>query len=91
DESRPSIGFPIGTAILLLLIFTLSGIISFCYHWNKLRNILSPTNPNSHVGNSPPPHHLNANGKLTVIVMPGDDFPKFVALPCPCQPPWPER
>ena len=39
DASRPSLGFPLGTALLLLVIFTLSGIFSCCYHWDKLRSI----------------------------------------------------
>ncbi|KAL0289992.1 UNVERIFIED_CONTAM: hypothetical protein Sangu_2593000, partial [Sesamum angustifolium] len=24
---------------------------------------------------------------LPVIIMPGDDVPKFIAVPCPCEPP----
>lgn len=39
--SRPTIAFPLGTALLLLVIFGLSGIFSFCYHWEKRRNIIS--------------------------------------------------
>lgn len=39
DASRPSLGFPLGTALLLLVIFTLSGIFSCCYHWDKLRSL----------------------------------------------------
>nr|XP_016507552.1 PREDICTED: uncharacterized protein At5g65660-like isoform X2 [Nicotiana tabacum] len=39
DPSRPSLGFPLGTALLLLIIFSLSGIFSCCYHWDKLRSL----------------------------------------------------
>ncbi|XP_039003694.1 uncharacterized protein At5g65660-like [Hibiscus syriacus] len=39
DASRPSIGFPLGTALLLIIIFSLSGIFSFCYHLDKLRSL----------------------------------------------------
>ncbi|THU73141.1 hypothetical protein C4D60_Mb04t19660 [Musa balbisiana] len=36
--SRPTLGFPLGTALLLIVIFCLSGIFSCCYHWEKLRS-----------------------------------------------------
>ncbi|KAK9921451.1 hypothetical protein M0R45_029960 [Rubus argutus] len=39
DASRPSLGFPLGTALLLLIIFSLNGIFSCCYHWDKLRSL----------------------------------------------------
>lgn len=39
DASRPSLGFPLGTAVLLIVIFSLSGIFSCCYHWEKLRSL----------------------------------------------------
>ena len=39
DPSRPSLGFPLGTALLLIIIFSLSGIFSCCYHWDKLRSL----------------------------------------------------
>ncbi|KAJ0550323.1 hypothetical protein HanRHA438_Chr07g0307031 [Helianthus annuus] len=38
-SSRPTIGFPLGTALLLIVVFTLSGIFSCCYHWDKLRHL----------------------------------------------------
>lgn len=38
-SSRPTLGFPLGTALLLIIIFCLSGIFSFCYHWDKLRSL----------------------------------------------------
>ncbi|XP_064958243.1 uncharacterized protein At5g65660-like [Musa acuminata AAA Group] len=37
--SRPTLGFPLGTALLLIVIFCLSGIFSCCYHWEKLRSL----------------------------------------------------
>lgn len=39
DAFRPSLGFPLGTALLLLVVFTLSGIFSCCYHWEKIRSL----------------------------------------------------
>ena len=40
-SSRPTLGFPLGTALLLLVIFALSGMFSCCYHWDKLRSLWS--------------------------------------------------
>ncbi|MBA0685628.1 hypothetical protein Goari_013281 [Gossypium aridum] len=39
DASRPSLGFPLGTALLLIIIFSLSGFFSCCYHWGKFRSL----------------------------------------------------
>ncbi|KAK8606945.1 hypothetical protein V6N13_052697 [Hibiscus sabdariffa] len=92
DASRPSLGFPLGTALLLIVIFSLSGIFSCCYHWDKLRSLRrsftyadiepSPSKP------KPDSKDLKKNqGQSLPVLMPGDEIPKFIALPCPCQPP----
>ncbi|CAL5370906.1 unnamed protein product [Camellia sinensis] len=39
DGSRPSLGFPLGTALLLIVIFSLCGFFSCCYHWDKLQSL----------------------------------------------------
>ncbi|PWZ24479.1 hypothetical protein Zm00014a_034442 [Zea mays] len=44
-SSRPTLGFPLGTALLLLVIFALSGMFSCCYHWDKLRALLRSRHP----------------------------------------------
>lgn len=44
-SSRPTLGFPLGTVLLLLVIFSLSGMFSCCYHWDKLRSLLRSRNP----------------------------------------------
>ncbi|KAK8517425.1 hypothetical protein V6N13_127604 [Hibiscus sabdariffa] len=92
DASRPSLGFPLGTALLLIIIFSLSGIFSCCYHWDKLRSLrrssahadieASPSKP------KPDATDLKKNQSQSLpVLMPGDEIPKFIALPCPCQPP----
>nr|GMC60004.1 uncharacterized protein At5g65660 [Ipomoea batatas] len=99
DASRPSLGFPLGTALLLIVIFTLSGVFSCCYHWDKLRSLrrsfadASPADgddgPRKPVLAQP---DLKQNQSLTLpVVMPGEHVPRFLALPCPCQPPRAER
>ncbi|KAK3008609.1 hypothetical protein RJ639_014351 [Escallonia herrerae] len=97
DASRPSLGFPLGTALLLIIIFSLSGIFSCCYHWDKLRSLrrsfsdgLDPDADDGQGPSKPIPTHMDLkqiqNQSLPVI-MPGDRVPKFIALPCPCEPP----
>nr|XP_009596777.1 uncharacterized protein At5g65660-like [Nicotiana tomentosiformis]XP_016497044.1 PREDICTED: uncharacterized protein At5g65660-like [Nicotiana tabacum] len=94
DPSRPSLGFPLGTALLLLIIFSLSGIFSCCYHWDKLRSLRrSFSDPEA--GDDPSSlksERAHTNWKqnqisnMSAVLMPGDQVPKFIALPCPCQP-----
>ncbi|KAK3211084.1 hypothetical protein Dsin_015790 [Dipteronia sinensis] len=103
DASRPSLGFPLGTALLLIIIFSLSGIFSCCYHWDKLKSLrrsysdddadleadieASPSKPRPHYTDL----KKNQNQSMPVVLMPGDQIPKFIALPCPCEPPLPEK
>ncbi|KAM7516382.1 hypothetical protein LguiA_005965 [Lonicera macranthoides] len=102
DASRPSLGFPLGTALLLIIIFSLSGIFSCCYHWDKLRSLRrSFLDPNDHPEadiESPPSKpkpaytDLKKDEKESLpVIMPGDRIAKFIALPCPCEPPRPEK
>ncbi|XP_030528302.1 uncharacterized protein At5g65660 [Rhodamnia argentea] len=97
DASRPSLGFPLGTALLLIVIFTLSGIFSCCYHWDKLRSLRQSSSsedadPDADTENppwksAPPSMDVKRNQSQTLpVLMPGDTVPKFVALPCPCRP-----
>ncbi|KAM3342816.1 hypothetical protein P3S68_027782 [Capsicum galapagoense] len=94
SSSRPSLGFPLGTAFLLIAVFSLSGIFSCWYHWNRIRSLGRSTDLEA--GDEP----ASFKSKLTymndkqnqsyssqAVVMPGDQVPKFIALPCPCQPP----
>ncbi|KAJ4714617.1 hydroxyproline-rich glycoprotein family protein [Melia azedarach] len=97
DASRPSLGFPLGTALLLIVIFSLSGIFSCCYHWDKLRSLrqsfsedADPEADNEGSPSKSKPAHtdLKKNQSQSLpVLMPGDQIPKFIALPCPCEPP----
>ncbi|RDY11292.1 hypothetical protein CR513_04064, partial [Mucuna pruriens] len=90
DTSRPSLGFPLGTALLLIIIFSLSGIFSCCYHWDKLRSfrrsLFHPDPAPSHTHSSPSMEVKQSEGDSFPVLMPGDQLPKFIAMPCPCQP-----
>ncbi|KAK4410106.1 hypothetical protein Sango_0083600 [Sesamum angolense] len=89
--SRPLLGFPLGTALVLVVIFTLSGLFSCCYHWDKLRRSfphLAAAAADGDLASFPKPSHKEKKKQsLPVIIMPGDDVPKFIAVPCPCEPP----
>ncbi|CAJ1940343.1 unnamed protein product [Sphenostylis stenocarpa] len=97
DASRPSLGFPLGTALLLILIFTLSGVLSCCYHWDRLRSLrrsFSRSDPQMHSDSTKSKHSMEFRpnrGQSVPVLMPGDDVPKFLAMPCPCQPSRPEN
>ncbi|KAL2246775.1 UNVERIFIED_CONTAM: hypothetical protein Sindi_2529800 [Sesamum indicum] len=88
--SRPLLGFPLGTALVLVVIFTLSGLFSCCYHWDKLRRSfpLLAAAADGDLASFPKPYYKEKKKQsLPVIIMPGDDVPKFIAVPCPCEPP----
>ncbi|KAK4346721.1 hypothetical protein RND71_033060 [Anisodus tanguticus] len=102
DASRPSLGFPLGTALLLLIIFSLSGIFSCCYHWDKVRSLRRSFSEGTDLEAGGDPSYLkskraymhwkqNQVSDMPAVLMPGDEVPKFIALPCPCQPPRPEK
>ncbi|XP_066364914.1 uncharacterized protein At5g65660-like isoform X2 [Miscanthus floridulus] len=97
-SSRPTLGFPLGTALLLLVIFALSGMFSCCYHWDRIRSLLWSRHPalfeeSEHtaisIASSPSKttsdHKLEKVGKECglPVIMPGDKVPKFFARPCP--------
>ncbi|XP_054810639.1 uncharacterized protein At5g65660-like [Prosopis cineraria] len=91
DASRPSLGFPLGTAFLLIAIFTISGICSCCYHWDKLRSLRRSYPPPLQYPSSPHKSRLSSadkqnRGQSFPVLMPGDEVPKFIAMPCPCEP-----
>ncbi|CAN6458823.1 unnamed protein product [Victoria cruziana] len=46
DPNRPILGFPLGTALLVLLIFCISGIVSCCYHYEKIRSLRRSSDSN---------------------------------------------
>ncbi|KAK3411855.1 uncharacterized protein At5g65660 [Eucalyptus grandis] len=98
---RPSLGFPLGTALLLIVIFSLSGIFSCCYHWERLRSLRQSSSdgadpeadPENPPWKSAPPSKdvKRDHGQTLPVLMPGDGVPKFIALPSPRQPPREEK
>ncbi|XP_031505763.1 uncharacterized protein At5g65660-like isoform X2 [Nymphaea colorata] len=97
-STRPIVGFPLGTALLVLVIFCISGIVSCCYHYEKIRSLRRSSDSNS--ASAEPaaepqdaaatattkstPFHQSFKKQESVtlsVLMPGDEFPKFVAWP----------
>ncbi|PWA88563.1 hypothetical protein CTI12_AA083230 [Artemisia annua] len=103
SSSRPTLGFPLGTALLLIVIFSLSGIFSCCYHWDKLRHLRGSftytdgdglDHDHDHEPTKPKPTYSEKAQKPNEslpVVMPGDRVARFIALPCPCEPPRQEQ
>ncbi|KAD3067451.1 hypothetical protein R6Q59_008174 [Mikania micrantha] len=92
DSSRPIIGFPLGTALLLIVVFSISGIFSCCYHWDKLRHLRGDfSDHDSHESPSKPQPVYSENNRYVdqslPVIMPGDRFARFIAMPCPSEPP----
>ncbi|CAK9157908.1 unnamed protein product [Ilex paraguariensis] len=96
SSSQPAIGFPLGLALLLLLLLCMSGFFCCCYYWDKLRSCLQSSS-HDYTNDTPPhaalspPQPINKeekkNEESLTVLMPGDEIPRFVALPAPRGPP----
>ncbi|KAJ9186907.1 hypothetical protein P3X46_002425 [Hevea brasiliensis] len=101
ESSRPSIGFPLGLALLLVMLFLMSGFFTCCLHWDKLRSLFgASTEENFHtpqdieqLPQKPTPHQESKRNKAESlpVLMPGDQVPRFIAMACPCEPPLLEK
>ncbi|KAI3777223.1 hypothetical protein L1987_47021 [Smallanthus sonchifolius] len=97
DSSHATLGFPLGTALLLIVVFSLSGIFSCYYHWDKLRHLRASFDDADVYHHSPskpkftPSEKLNNENQSFPVVMPGDRIARFIALPYPCEPPRQEK
>ncbi|KAK8600964.1 hypothetical protein V6N13_059296 [Hibiscus sabdariffa] len=94
---RPSIGFPLGLALLLILLFCISGVLLCYFNWNNLQTLISglfydddddDDDIESDFQDSSPV--MKPKDKIVeqslAILMPGDKAPRFIAMACPCQP-----
>lgn len=101
DLPHPAaLGFPLSSAFLLVLVFGVSAAVICCYYyWDKLSFLRrSPLPVPSDLADSPGvdfgrwelnvlPQEKQNLGQSLPVLMPGDEVPKFIALPCPCRPP----
>ncbi|XP_019175162.1 PREDICTED: uncharacterized protein At5g65660-like [Ipomoea nil] len=96
SSSRPIIAFPLGLGLLGVVLICITGFFSCCYHWEKLRSLLGgsstvtdsqiSTQSSVDVRNSPSKPIKMPEAKQDrsmTILMPGDDVPKFLAMPTP--------
>ncbi|KAM1014334.1 hypothetical protein TB2_044162 [Malus domestica] len=102
EVSTPSLDFPVGLALLLLLLLSVSTFFLCCLHWDKVRSLFLSSveegNPDDHIlpdfDQKPTRPNMmekqNQQKSLTVL-MPGEQVPKFIAIACPCQPPVMEK
>ncbi|KAF3447446.1 hypothetical protein FNV43_RR12632 [Rhamnella rubrinervis] len=99
SATRPALAFPVGLALLVVVLFSMSAFFLCCLHWDKILSLLklsAQNNTDFHndfAHNSPQKPAPSAimpkqNQRQSIpVVMPGDDMPKFIAMPCPCEPP----
>ncbi|GLJ30193.1 hypothetical protein SUGI_0597160 [Cryptomeria japonica] len=98
DSKKPNLGFPLGTAFVLLIVLGFSALFSICYHWEKIRSFHS--RHASHSFSATSSQQLQPNPPLQIdddstsnlevhqlqslpVLMPGDEMPKFIAWPSP--------
>jgi hypothetical protein len=65
SSSRPSIGFPLGLALLLMMLIFMSAFFSCCLHWDKLRSLLHPS------------RHVDADLEADIKPLPPQKVPLF--------------
>ncbi|MBA0722358.1 hypothetical protein Golax_003041 [Gossypium laxum] len=101
SSGRPSIGFPLGLAFLLILLFCISAVLLCYLNWQKLRALILRSSDQdrddieSYIGRSPDLEVsspvMKPKGKIVgqsmPVLMPGDKVPRFIAMASPCEPP----
>ncbi|KAG4194008.1 hypothetical protein F383_22761 [Gossypium arboreum] len=101
SSSRPAIGFPLGLALLLILLFCISAVLICYLNWQKLRVLILRSSDQdqddieSDIGRSPELEVsstvMKPKGKIVgqsmPVLMPGDKVPRFIAMASPCEPP----
>ncbi|XP_031385865.1 uncharacterized protein At5g65660-like [Punica granatum] len=93
-ESRWSTGFILGIVSLLLFIIGLSTSINCCYFGKNLRLLCLSALNASELDLKPKATHEGSkfrHRESLPVLMPGDQVPKFVGLPCPSEPPREEK
>ncbi|OAY51091.1 uncharacterized protein At5g65660 [Manihot esculenta] len=94
ESTRPSIGFPLGLALLLVMLLFMAGFFTCCLYWDKLRSLLGVSSEEiSHAQKPTPPQEESKRNRAESlpVLMPGDQVPRFIAMACPCKPPLPEK
>ncbi|MBA0775365.1 hypothetical protein Gotri_010517, partial [Gossypium trilobum] len=94
SSTRPlTVGFPLGFAFLLILLFCISGFVIGCVNWDKLRALILQSSGHDHDDNDdtrPDVNHAPVVGPAPLLKV-WDEVPRFVAMACPCEPPTIEK
>ncbi|OWM66163.1 hypothetical protein CDL15_Pgr013380 [Punica granatum] len=91
-----SMGFSIGVAVLLVIIFSSSIAVACCYYRDRFQSH-HQSSPEPDIEQPPlKPEAMGEGSKFRhreslPVLMPGDQVPKFVGLPCPSEPPREEK
>ncbi|CAN0921904.1 Uncharacterized protein At5g65660 [Linum grandiflorum] len=86
EDDRPIIGFPLGFALLLLTLISMTAVFVCCLHWDRLRSFWDATDHHhqiQHKSSPPQPKMRKMMGESLPVLMPGDELPRFVAMACP--------
>ncbi|XP_057851285.2 uncharacterized protein At5g65660 isoform X1 [Cryptomeria japonica] len=95
ESKKSDLGFPLGTVLFLLIVLGISGLLSWCYHWEKIKDLYirhtsfsfrdTSSDPVGHGGSSTSSDNpgIQRQELSLAVVMPGDNLAKFIACPCP--------
>ncbi|XP_031279256.1 uncharacterized protein At5g65660-like [Pistacia vera] len=99
SSARPLISFPLGLALLLFILCSMTGFFTCCFFRDKVRSLVrfrDDDNADEIQTNfdhlrpqkSSPLRRISKQkqAQSLLVSMPGDEIPKFVALACPCKP-----
>ncbi|CAN0838744.1 Uncharacterized protein At5g65660 [Linum grandiflorum] len=93
EDDRTAIGVPLGLALLLLGLFSLTAVFICCLQWGYLGSLWDAPHQHdtneTHQYKSSPPQLKQSDKEVErlPVLMPGDELPRFIAMACPCQPP----
>ncbi|KAM5575204.1 hypothetical protein ABKV19_014243 [Rosa sericea] len=98
-STRPSLAFPLGLALLLLMLLSISTFFFCCLYWDRVRSLFISSldqdqDPEANLDQKParPKTMENQNQLQSLpVLMPGDQVPKFIAIACPCELPAVEK
>ncbi|XP_004299828.1 PREDICTED: uncharacterized protein At5g65660-like [Fragaria vesca subsp. vesca] len=98
-STRPSLAFPLGLALVLLMLLSICAFFLCCIYWDRLRSLFVSSLDQEHdleaESDQKParPKTMENQDHLQSlpVLMPGDQVPKFIAIACPCELPAVEK
>jgi hypothetical protein len=65
NTTRPTLGFPLGTTLILVIVFGINALFSCCYRWENIRNMHSRQDRRN---NSSQPTNRSFSPKIHALV-----------------------